>query len=108
MRYWNGLTNKIKELKNEIKDIEKLKDKMEKEIIESILSKGLENKNFKLKNNLIKLTNRKITQQISREYLFEQALRFFKSKEEAVSFVNYIYNGRNIKNKLFLSKKKIK
>ena len=86
MRYWNGMTNKIKDLKDEIKNIEKIKDKMEKEIIESILSKGLENKQFQVRKNLIKLNNRKITQQISREYLFEQALRFFKSKEEAVSF----------------------
>lgn len=108
LRYWCGLTDKIKELRNEMNDIEKIKNKMEIEIIDEILNKGLENKSFKHRNNLIKLNNRKITQQISREYLFEQALRFFNSKKEASNFVDYIYNGRNTKNKLFLSKKKIK
>jgi hypothetical protein len=106
LRYWYGFNLKIQELKQELRDVEKLKEDMEKQIINDIKKKGMEKCKFKLKNDIVQLNERQITQQISKIYLFEQALKYFNSKQEATQFIDLVYNNRKINSKLYLSKKK--
>ena len=108
LKNWFGYNTKIQELKYELRELEKRKDELENNIIRNIQHKGMEKYKFKIRQNTIQLSNRKITQQISRGYLVEQAYNFFGSRQKALDFVEFIYRNRQVNNKLYLSKKKNK
>ena len=106
IKYWYAFVKKLNELKYELKEIEKQKKSFEKQIINDLSQSKMNNYQFEINKSIIAVKNRVITQSISKEYIFEKALRYFNSKTEAEKFVRYVYSNREKKTKKYLHLKK--
>jgi transketolase len=100
--------DKMKEFQNKIKTYKEKQDNLENKILQYITANKLNNYDFELQNHMVKVSESKTTETITRDLVEQKLSEFLKDINLGKKATDYIYENRQIKTRpvLKLLKKK--
>jgi hypothetical protein len=101
---------KIKDNQNQIKSMKEKQDNLENKIIQYITANKLNSYDFEVERHIVKVSESKTTETLSREFVEEKLSDFLKDANLAKKATDHIYESRIVKTRpvLKLLKKKEK
>jgi hypothetical protein len=100
---------KMKEFQDKVKFYKEKQDNLESKIIQYITTNKLNNYDFELQNHMIKVSESKTTETITKELVEQKLSEFLKDVNLGKKATEYIYSNREVKTRpvLKLLKKKL-
>jgi hypothetical protein len=99
---WVKLQSEMNQIQKKMKIVKENSDKCEKKILEYMRQNKLENSQIEVDNVKIIYKNISRVESISREFLLQKSIAYFRDDATAKKFIDYIYQNRRnvISNKL--------
>ena len=91
------INNSINQYKDEIDQLKKKKDNLEKNLIIYMEKNDMTNKNIIVNNQKIKYNTTKNYETFSKKYLLNKISSFLNDEHKANELVDFLYNNREIK-----------
>ena len=119
LKEWNSLNDDIEEMQNIMKNkmkpyqnkIQLLKDKSQKletTLVNYMEHNGLNNKKIIIDDKTVECQTSKKSAPLSKDYIHKKLEEILNDREKAVRTVDYIYDNREVTNKLILKRKNVK
>jgi|SaaInlStandDraft_7_1057024.scaffolds.fasta_scaffold378598_1 hypothetical protein len=119
LKEWNSLNDDIEEMQNIMKNkmkpyqnkIQLLKDKSQKletTLVNYMEHNGLNNKKITIDDKTVECQTSKKSAPLSKDYIHKKLEEILNDREKAVRTVDYIYDNREVTNKLILKRKNVK
>jgi len=119
LKEWNSLNDDIEEMQNIMKNkmkpyqnkIQLLKDKSQKletTLVNYMEHNGLNNKKITIDDKTVECQTSQRSAPLSKDYIHKKLEELFHDREKAIRTVDYIYDNREITNKLILKRKNVK
>ena len=99
---WVKLQSEMNQIQKKMKIVKENSDKCEKKILEYMRQNKLENSQIEVDNVKIIYKNISRVESISREFLLQKSIAYFRDEATAKKLIDYIYQNRRnvISNKL--------
>ena len=119
LKEWNSLNDDIEEMQNIMKNkmkpyqnkIQLLKDrsqKLETTLVNYMEHNGLNNKKITIDDKTVECQTSQRSAPLSKDYIHKKLEELFHDREKTIRTVDYIYDNREITNKLILKRKNVK
>jgi len=119
LKEWNSLNDDIEEMQNIMKNkmkpyqnkIQLLKDKSQKletTLVNYMEHNGLNNKKITIDDKTVECQTSKKSAPLSKDYIHKKLEEILNDREKAVRTVDYIYDNREVTNKVILKRKNVK